>query len=617
MIQLKNNFIFAPVKTGYGDSTGGITEKHLEFYKARSEFLGAVTPEPLYLDKGLRELPTQIGIDNDHKIEGLKKLTDTIHQFDTKVIAHLNHPGRMANPKIPNNYFVSSTDSACENGGATPKQMGNADIQHAISLFSEAALRAEKAGFDIIELQFGHGYLVGQFISPKVNNRKDEYGGSFENRIRLPLEILDAVKSSCDLPVVVRISGDEMIPDGIKLEEMIQFSKILKEKSVDAIHVSAGTVCSTPHWFFQHMFVPKGKTWEFADKIKKAVDIPVIFVGQINDFKDIDKILKEYKGDYVAFGRPLLADPNFAGKYLGKIKGNLRPCLACSEGCLGGVKTGNGLGCSVNPTVGNEKETFEKASVIKKLAVIGGGLAGMQAAVSLHQRGHKVTLYEKEKLGGQFLLAPLPPHKDSLIKIVNYLKKEIEDRNIKVHKKEATLNDFNGFDEIVIATGSKPIIPPIEGLKKYYWAEVLENHNLPENKRVLVVGGGLIGTEIANKLLSKNNKVFIVEMLNEVARGMEMIEQTLTLKSLQHENVNIFLNAKLQKINDKSVVLEGDDHKQTLEDIDIIVLATGMKSYNPFENTKIDKPTHLIGDASKAGKAQDAIHHAYELAKTI
>ena len=617
MLNLKNKFIFATVKTGYSDKTGVVTERHLEFYKARGEFLGALIPEPLYLDKGLRELPTQMGIDSDDKIEGLKKLTDTIHQFDTKVVAHLNHPGRMANPKIPGNYFLSSTDLACENGGATPKQMDKDDIKQVVDLFADAAKRAEKAGFDIIELQFGHGYLAAQFISPKVNNRTDEYGGSFENRVKFPLQILDAVKAATNLPIIVRLSGEEMIPDGIKLDEMIKLAKILKNKSVDAIHVTAGTACSTPPWFFQHMFVPKGKTWEFANKIKKAVDIPVIFVGQINEFKDVDKLLNEFKADFIAIGRPLLADPNFVGKYLGSVSGNLRPCLACSEGCLGGVKSGKGLGCSVNPTVGHEKEVFEKASVSKNIAVVGGGLAGMQAAVSLHERGHKVILFEKDKLGGQFLLAPLPPHKDSLVKIIDYLKKELQDKNITIIKKEASLDDFSNFDEIVVATGSKPVIPPIDGLKNYYWAEVLENHNLPENKRVLVVGGGLIGTEVASKLLSKGNKVFIVEMLGEIARGMEMIEQKLTLKSLQHENVNIFLNTKVKKVDGDKVQIEGQDYKQTIEGIDLIVLATGMKSYNPFENIKQDKPIHIIGDALKPGKAQDAIHGAYAEAKNI
>ena len=472
MLNLKNKFIFAPVKTGYSDKTGVVTEKHLEFYKSRSEFIGALTPEPLYLDKGLRELPTQMGIDSDDKIDGLIKLTNTIHQFNTKVIAHLNHPGRMANPKIQGNYFISSTDVACENGGANPKQMDADDIKQVVSLFADAAKRAEKAGFDIIELQFGHGYLAAQFISPKVNKRTDEYGGSFKNRIKFPLQILDAVKAVTHLPIIVRMSGDEMIPDGIKLDEMIELAKILKDKSVEAIHVSAGTVCSTPPWFFQHMFVPKGKTWELANKIKEAVDIPVIYVGQINEFKDVDKVLNEFKADFVAIGRPLLADPDFAGKYLGKVRGNLRPCLACSEGCLGGVKSGQGLQCLVNPRVGKDIDTFEKAEKSKNISVIGGGLAGMEAALTLNKRGHNVTLFEKDKLGGQFRFAPLTPNKKSMETLIPFYIKELHDNNINVIYKEATEQDIiNIFDETVIATGSKPTELMIDGLENFYWAE--------------------------------------------------------------------------------------------------------------------------------------------------
>lgn len=228
MLSLKNQFIFAPVKTGYSDGNGIVTERHVAFYKRRAQYLGAVIPEPFYLDKGLRELPTQMGIDDDNKIAGLKKLVDLIHQQGCKVIAHLNHPGRMANPKIPGNYFISSTDRPCENGGATPKKMNKEDMRNVVNLFVEGAVRAEKSGFDIIELQFGHGYLIAQFISPFVNDRNDEFGGNFENRMMFPLEILQSVMQAVNLPIIIRISGDEMILEGIKLPEMIDLSKIFK-----------------------------------------------------------------------------------------------------------------------------------------------------------------------------------------------------------------------------------------------------------------------------------------------------------------------------------------------------------------------------------------------------
>lgn len=619
MIKFKNSFIFAPIKTGYSDKTGVITEKHLNFYKARSKFLGAVIPEPLYIDKGLREMPTQIGIDNDDKIDGLKKLTNTIHQFNTKVIAHLNHPGRMANPKIPGNYFFSSTDKACESGGAAPKQMSRDDIQHAINLLTAAAIRSEKAGFDIIELQFGHGYLAAQFISSKVNKRTDEYGGSFENRIRFALEALDAVKEATNLPVIVRISGDEMMPDGIKLEEMINFSKILKEKSVEAIHVSAGTVCNTPPWFFQHMFVTKRKTWEFAKKIKQEADIPTIYVGQVNSENDIQNLTDNFKADYIAIGRALVADPDFIGKYSKEISGNIRPCLACAEGCLGGIKSGQGLQCLVNPKVGNKIDIFERAEKGKNIAVVGGGLAGMEAALTLKKRGHEVTLFEKDELGGQFTLAPLTPNKKSMAALIPYFVKEIKDNSINVIYKEVKKIDIiNKFDEVVIATGSKPAEINIDGLNKYYWAEILLDENLPKNKKVLIIGGGLIGVDIATALIPLNNQVIIVKRTTDFGEDMEMIAKSLSLKMMKEKGTIFSDHTHIKKISSKTVYAVKDGGDVQFNDVDIIVVSTGMRSFNPLiKELQNNIIMHVIGDAKNIGNAQDAIRDAYEIAKTL
>ncbi len=619
MIELKNQFIFAPIKLGYSDNDGYVNDRHIAFYGSRSAYVGAVTIEPLYLDKGLREIPTQLGLDNDQKIDGLEKLVKVIHKSGAKVIAHLNHPGRMANPKIPQNYFVSSTDKPCENGGAIPKRMDREDIDKAIVLFVNAAIRAQKANFDIIELQFGHGYLLAQFISPLVNDREDEYGGDFENRIRFSLEVLEAVREVTNLPIIVRISGDEMLPDGIKLAEMITFSKILEKKGVSAIHVSAGSICSTPPWFFQHMFIPKGKTWEMAKRIKENINIPVIFVGRINTFKDIEDVKKKYSADYIAIGRALVADPKFLGKYLGEEKGVARPCLACSDGCLGGVRSGQGLQCVVNPQVGKETEIFETTKYSKKYAVVGGGLAGMESALSLNRRGHNVDLYEKDSLGGQFNLASLPPNKSSLSKLVEYYKEELNATNINVIFKEASSDELlnNNYDGVILTTGSMPAIPPIKGLKKYFWAEVLKEGYKIENKNVLVIGGGLIGLEISAALLKNNNRVIIVEMLNELGRGMEMIEKTFILKELKKGDVEIYLNSRVEEIIDKKAIIKGENNIQ-IDDIDHIILSTGMKSYNPLEKELINKiPVYVVGDAKKVGKAQDAIKDAYETAKKL
>jgi 2,4-dienoyl-CoA reductase (NADPH2) len=619
VLELRNLFIMAPIKLGYSNGSGLVNDRYLHFYQERSRFLGAVTLEPLYLDPGLREIPTQIGIDNDDKIPKLKKVNGEIHQLGTKVIAHLNHPGRMANPKIPGNYFLSSTDKQCENGGAIPQRMTPEDIDRVNQLFKDAALRAQEADFDIIELQMGHGYLLAQFISPAVNDRVDQYGGSFENRIRFPLKILNTVQQAVDLPIIIRLSGDEMIPHGIKIQEMIELANILKENGVKAVHVSAGTVCSTPPWFFQHMFTTKGKTWELARLIRSEVEIPVIFVGRINSSADVDKLKAEYRADYIALGRSLVADPDFVGKYLHKIKGKIRPCLACSEGCLGGVKSGQGLHCVVNPLVGYDEAPVKQASERKRYAVVGSGLAGMQAALTLKDRGHKVVIYEKDRIGGQFNLAFLPPNKESLKDILDYFKNEMKEEDIQVVKKEADENELlnSAYDGVIIATGAVPVFPPIDGLKEYYWAEFLLEENLPQFKKVVVIGGGLIGLEIASKLVDADNEVIIIEMMEELARGMEMIEKSLTLKKLKMKNVPIYTGYQVTRVDGEKVFLSGEKDI-VLGGVDKIVVATGMKSFAPLYDKLKDKlPVFLIGDAKKVGKAQDAIRDAFVVTKDL
>ena len=612
-MNLKNPFIMAPVKLGYSDTSGEVKEKHIEFYSLRSKEIGAVIPEPLYLDKGLREIPTQLGIDNDDKIPGLKKLTDAIHKKGAQVIAHLNHPGRMANPKIPGNFFMSSTDKPCENGGAAPKAITEQDMDEIKNLFKSAVIRAKKAGFDIIELQLGHGYLAAQFLSPAVNDRTDMYGGSLENRMRFPLEIFDAVKQASDLPVIIRMSADELIPNGIKPDEAVIFAKALEQRGAEAIHIVAGTVCSTPPWFFQHMFIPKGKTWDLAAAIKKEVNIPVIFVGRVNSKQDADKLINEYKADYVALGRALVADPGFISKYLGKIDENIRPCLACSEGCLGGVKSGKGLGCVINPLAGKEYKKVEPAKEKKKYCVVGGGLAGMEAAITLKKRGHNVVIFEKDNLGGQFNLAWLPPAKGSLKEIIDFYIAELKRMGIDVINKEASKDDLlnSGFSGVILATGAEPVSPPIKGLSDYVWAEILYDKNMPKGEKVVVVGGGLIGIEIASKLVDNNNDVTIVEMLDEIARGMEMIERALTLKKLKSKNVKIYTGTKVEEIDGKNVYVKGEKDS-VLEGIDKIVIATGMKSYHPLEEELKGKiPVYIIGDAKEVGKAQEAIFDGF------
>lgn len=574
--------------------------------------MGAMALEPLYLHSGLRELPKQMGIDADDKIHGLKQLVAKIHETDTKVIAHLNHPGRMANPKIPGNYFVSSVALACENGGAVPEALNNMGIAQVIRQFVDAAIRAGRAGFDIIELQFGHGYLVSQFLSPKVNKRNDAYGGSFENRIRLAIEILKTVKSAVQLPIIVRISGDEMIPDGIKMDEMIDFAVILKQIGIEALHVSAGTVCNTPPWYFQHMFVPKGKTWDMARQLKEATGLPIIFVGQVNTKEDVDALNNTYKADYIAIGRALVADPEFVLAVSSKETKLYKPCLDCSQGCLGGVKSGRGLECLVNPMVGMDEIPEPNTKKSWKVAIVGGGLSGMEAALNLDALGHQVSLYENKQLGGQFNLASKSPKKDSMEKLVTYYLSAIDASGIKVIPAQGTPELLNDYEQIVLATGSTVAVPPIEGLKEFYWAEILNKEHMPRDKKVLVIGGGLVGIDVSAALVAHGNKVIITKRTDDFGGTMEPIAKKLSLQMLEaHQTV--FSNfTHIQKIEGRTAYGERNGESIRFDGIDHIVIATGMKSnLESWQSVLENKKVHVIGDAHQVGDAQSAIKDAY------
>lgn len=620
-VELKNQFFMSPVKTGYGDSEGNISERHLAFWDKRSKHVAAVIFEPFFIDKKVRELPTQIGIDNDNKIDGHKKLVDVVHRNGAKAVAHINHPGRMANPKLPGNIYLSASDIECPNGGQKPKALSIEEIKQVQQQYVDAAIRAEKAGYDFIEVQFGLGYLIAQFISPNSNKRNDEYGGSFENRLRFGLEVLRGIKSSVNLPVIVRLSGEEKYEGGLTINDTIEIAKILEQEKISALHITSGDACMSPPWYYQHHFIPKGNTWELGKKIKENVSLPIITVGQINEPEDIEKILSNNAADFIAIGRALIADPDFVGKYLKQVEGRIRPCSSCLTGCLGRIKIGKGLQCEINPLVGRELEEITPAEEQKNYAVVGGGLAGMQAALALKQRGHKVTLFEKEKLGGQFNFAPLPSQKHSLQKQIDYFVDEIKDNEITVINKEATPEDLIGkFDGVIIATGSKPFIPPIDGLKEYHWAEILYESNLPKGKNVLIIGGGLIGVEIASTLVDHDNKVIIVEALEDIARDMEMVTRKLNLMKLKKNNVIVYTEKKVVRIVGKSALLKTKNVFDDLwiNDIDVIVVATGMKPNKELVEQLENKiPYYVVGDADKIGDAVSAIQSGYFIAKEL
>lgn len=487
-----------------------------------------------------------------------------------------------------------------------------------VALFQGAAQRALQAGFDAIELQMGHGYLLAQFLSPLVNHRDDAWGGDLEARARFPLRVLDAVRAAVDLPILVRVSGSEMVPGGIDMQQTTALARLLAQRGVHALHVSAGTVCDTPPWYFQHMFTPAGKTWDMAEALARSTGMQVVVVGRIGEVAEARALAHRFSHGYLGVGRALVADPDFVGKVLCQIDDPVRPCLACAEGCLGGVKAGRGLQCMVNPLVGREDLTVSVAEQTRRMAVVGGGLAGMQAAITLRDRGHQVDLYEPRPLGGQFNLAPLTPHKKTLERLVPYLVEELDSHGVKRHAQVASAQDLLDYDGVVIATGSRPRVPPIPGLDQYRWADLLADDELPRDQHVLIIGGGLIGVDIATALIPRGNRVTIVKRTTDFGEDMEMIAKKLSLKMMRQSGVRFLDHTQILRVDGRQVHTTHQGQPLIIEEVDLIVVSTGMQSLDELSDGLQGRvPYWLTGDARQVGDAQDAIHGSFLLAREL
>jgi len=625
-LELKNRIVMPPMATNFAGPDGKVNDRQIAYYVKRVQGgVGYVTFEHTGILKEGKASPGMALIDGDDKTPLFKKLVDAVHQEGGKIFIQINHAGRQTSFSITGTPIVGPSAIPCPVRKEMPHPLSVGEIRGLVEAFRQAARRVKEAGADGVEVHMAHGYLLCQFLSPFSNQRDDEYGGSPEKRLKMPLEVLKAVRNTVgpDFPIVCRLSADEYMDGGLKLEDSIPIAKALEKNGADALHISA---CIAASVYLNHppYYVGEGVFTYLAQGIKAAVKIPVITVGRIRTPDLANQVIEEKKADLVSMGRALIADPFLPKKAMeGKVE-DIIPCISCNR-CILSIRRGD-LYCAVNPETGREATlVVKKAESPKKVWVIGGGPGGMKAAEIAARRGHRVILYEaQDQLGGQFLLAAIPPHKQVLREFVTYLWKQIDKVGVKTILNKTfdlKLLEKEKPDAAIIATGAKPLIPEIEGIQKAKVFNVWDALSKPGSlgQKVLVLGGGGVGAEVADFLSEKGKKVTLVEMREAIALDLVVHLQHYLNLRLKNKEVQVLTSTKALRFEKDGLWVEDPQGTRKLSGFDSVVISMGSVSDAGLAEgvKKRVSQVLVVGDAEKPREVMEALLEAEEAAIRI
>ncbi|MDD2499038.1 MAG: FAD-dependent oxidoreductase, partial [Desulfitobacteriaceae bacterium] len=524
-----NRFVVPPMGTNLANPDGTVSQEFIDYWEARAKGgWGLLIVEVTAIDPLGRAIPYQPGLWDDSFIPGFKNLVDAVHRYGAKIAVQLHHAGRQTSRSIMGSQPVAPSAVACPVSKDMPRELTTDEVYDLIEKFGDAAARAREAGFDAIELHGAHGYLIAQFMSAHSNKRVDEFGGTFYNRMRFPLEVIKNVRRKVggSYPIIFRFSGDEKAPDGRAIDESRALARVVEEAGIDALHVSVG-VYGSMQYIIPPADIPPGFILSYSEEIKKAVSLPVIGVGRINEPVLAKDAIESGKADLLAWGRQSLADPDTPNKIAAGLIEDISPCIACNQGCVGYIFNPDKMkaSCLVNPFCGREgKMKIEPADKKKKVLIAGGGPGGLEAAWVAAARGHQVVLFEKDKaLGGQFRVGAISPGKQNIAKAIRFYTHMGEKYGVDFRLGvEVTASQIIAEkpDVVIVATGADPSIPNIPGINNpriITSTDVLLGLKDPGTK-VLIIGGGLVGSETADLLGEHGHEVTIVEMLPEIAQ---------------------------------------------------------------------------------------------------
>lgn len=627
-LSLKNRVILPAMGSLYPDKGGLVSDKLIAYHVARARGGCALNIVEIAAVHPTSKAPRNLSIYDDSFIPGLSRLASAVKKAGGRAAIQIWHAGRQTYSRWTDRPLIAPSAIPCPMCKGMPVEMTKDVIEEMIAAYGDGAQRAKKAGFDAVEIHGAHCYLIAQFLSPYSNCRTDEYGGSFENRARFALAVIKNVREKVgrDFPVLCRLSADEYVPGGQTIEDAKEVAKMVEKAGVDAVHVSAGCYGAL-QMIIPPLDTPVGHNVENAAAIKAAVKIPVVAAIRINDPEMADRLIGQGKADFVAIGRGQLADPEFANKAQAGDIDDIIKCIGCNQGCVDRLFTERKpISCLRNPLTGRELDfAIEPAGQKKRVLVVGGGPAGLEAATVLKKRGHEVILIEKSnRLGGQFFLAGAVPWKKEMAAAALQMGRIAERRGVEIRLNtplSAELLDEIRPDEIVVATGSAPFVPPIAGCTLPH---VVTGHDVLAGLKstglcVAVIGGGLIGMEVAELLSNQGRKVTIIEMLDEVGGGLGTTRKTFALKFIAESGVQILARAKCLEIKERRLVLEQDGKIREIGDFDSVVMAAGVKPDRTVETFLKDKgySFRVIGDAREARKALDAIWEGADAGRAI